>query len=128
MDFTNITSEQQCWLGDTNVYLPDVKTEDPFVVSTYNDWIQQLVQEYHIDGLRIDGEQHAHLCKSLQDLHRWALQRGATFFVEAIVCAKKSRTHVKTPYLQDADNQDGRHKLDRSMFSLDTWSLRELFP
>ena len=55
MDFSNITSEQFCWLGDTNVYLPDVKTEDPFVVSTYNNWIQQLVQEYGIDGLRIDG-------------------------------------------------------------------------
>ena len=65
MDFSNITSEQFCWLGDTNVYLPDVKTEDPFVVSTYNNWIQQLVQEYGIDGLRIDGAWSASVKKCL---------------------------------------------------------------
>ncbi|KAL5529439.1 hypothetical protein ACEPAG_5424 [Sanghuangporus baumii] len=58
VDFSNITSEQLCWLGDTNVYLPDVKTDDPFVVSTYNSWIQQLVQEFGIDGLRIDAAKH----------------------------------------------------------------------
>ncbi|EJD02103.1 alpha-amylase [Fomitiporia mediterranea MF3/22] len=58
VDFSNDTSVQMCWLGDTNVYLPDVKTEDPFVVSTYNSWIQQLVQEFNIDGLRIDAAKH----------------------------------------------------------------------
>ena len=58
MDYSNITSEQDCWLGDTNVYLPDVKTEDQTVVSTYQNWISQLVQEYSIDGLRIDAAKH----------------------------------------------------------------------
>ncbi|KAH8108459.1 alpha-amylase [Phellopilus nigrolimitatus] len=56
IDWGNTTSEQTCWLGDSKVPLPDVKTEDPTVVSTYNKWIQQLVQEYDIDGLRIDGQ------------------------------------------------------------------------
>lgn len=32
-----------------------MKTEDPTVVATYSNWIQSLVQEYNIDGLRIDG-------------------------------------------------------------------------
>ncbi len=52
----NTTSEQNCWLGDTNVTLPDVKTQDPGVVSAYSSWIKALVQEFQIDGLRIDGE------------------------------------------------------------------------
>jgi len=58
VDYTNTTSEEICWLGDTKVYLPDVKTEDPTVVSAYSDWIAQLVQDYNIDGLRIDAAKH----------------------------------------------------------------------
>ena len=46
---------QYCWLGDTTVPLPDLNTQDPTVASTYGSWIQNLVQEYGIDGLRIDG-------------------------------------------------------------------------
>ncbi|KAH0830442.1 glycoside hydrolase family 13 protein [Lanmaoa asiatica] len=55
MDWTNATSEERCWLGDTTVPLPDINTEDPTVVSAFQDWIQSLVREYSIDGLRIDG-------------------------------------------------------------------------
>lgn len=51
----NTTSEQVCWLGDTNVPLPDLNTQNPTVVQRYGEWIQNLVQEYNIDGLRIDG-------------------------------------------------------------------------
>ena len=56
MDWSNITSEQNCWLGDLNVTLPDVNTQDPDVVSAYQSWIKSLVSEFNIDGLRIDGE------------------------------------------------------------------------
>ena len=52
----NTTSEQVCWLGDDNVPLPDVDTRNPTVVAQYGDWIQDLVKEYNIDGLRIDGK------------------------------------------------------------------------
>ncbi|THH04818.1 hypothetical protein EW145_g5247, partial [Phellinidium pouzarii] len=58
IDWGNTTSEQTCWLGDTNIPLADIKTEDPTVVSTYNNWVKQLVQEYNIDGLRIDAAKH----------------------------------------------------------------------
>lgn len=51
----NRTSEMDCWLGDTNVTLPDVNTTNPTVVSAYQQWIQGFVQEYSVDGLRIDG-------------------------------------------------------------------------
>lgn len=43
-------------MGDEKVPLPDVNTEDPQVVSTYGSWIKNLVKEYSIDGLRIDGK------------------------------------------------------------------------
>ncbi|KZT03563.1 glycoside hydrolase family 13 protein [Laetiporus sulphureus 93-53] len=52
----NTTSEQDCWLGDKVVTLPDLNTQDPTVVSGYTAWIKALVSEYEIDGLRIDGE------------------------------------------------------------------------
>lgn len=55
IDWNNLTSIQNCWLGDTNVPLPDLNTQDPGVASTYGTWIENLVQEYGIDGLRIDG-------------------------------------------------------------------------
>jgi alpha-amylase len=55
MDFSNVTSEQLCWFGDENVPLPDLKTEDAEVISGFQGWIKNMVQEYGIDGLRIDG-------------------------------------------------------------------------
>ena len=49
---------QLCWLGDSNVELPDVNTTEPIVRSTYNTWIANLVSTYSIDGLRIDTVKH----------------------------------------------------------------------
>ena len=55
-----------CWLGDEKVPLPDLNTQDPQVQAGYEDWIQNLVQEYSIDGLRIDGIHFAFLSVTLQ--------------------------------------------------------------
>ncbi|KAF8502450.1 alpha-amylase [Gautieria morchelliformis] len=55
----NRTSEMDCWLGDTVVPLPDVNTEDPSVSQAYQNWITAFVQEFSIDGLRIDAAKHA---------------------------------------------------------------------
>ncbi|RPA99053.1 family 13 alpha amylase in complex with acarbose [Choiromyces venosus 120613-1] len=49
---------EERWLGDNSVSLPDVDTNQPFVQSTYNTWIQNLVLTYRIDGLRIDTAKH----------------------------------------------------------------------
>ncbi|KAI7202314.1 alpha-amylase [Hortaea werneckii] len=46
---------QHCWLGDANVGLADLRTEDPWVRETFAEWISQLVSNYSIDGLRIDS-------------------------------------------------------------------------
>ncbi|KAN0075281.1 glycoside hydrolase family 13 protein [Tylopilus felleus] len=61
MDWSNATSQERCWLGDTIVPLADVNTEDPTVVSAFQDWIQNLVREYSIDGLRIDAAKHVNI-------------------------------------------------------------------
>ncbi|KIJ69594.1 glycoside hydrolase family 13 protein [Hydnomerulius pinastri MD-312] len=61
IDWSNSTSEEQCWLGDTTVPLADINTEDSTVVSAFGDWIRSLVQEYSIDGLRIDAAKHVNI-------------------------------------------------------------------
>ncbi|KAK8190444.1 glycoside hydrolase superfamily [Phyllosticta capitalensis] len=49
---------EDCWLGDSNVELVDLKTESSTVSSGYNSWIKELVSNYSIDGLRIDTAKH----------------------------------------------------------------------
>jgi alpha-amylase len=49
---------QLCWLGDSNVELPDVNTTESSVRQLYNTWIANLVSTYSIDGLRIDTVKH----------------------------------------------------------------------
>ena len=44
----------QCWVGGSQVPLPDLKTSSPRVRQGYNDWIQSLTSNYSIDGLRLD--------------------------------------------------------------------------
>ena len=49
---------QECWLGVTNVALPDLDTESKEVGDMINKWITGLVANYSIDGLRIDAAKH----------------------------------------------------------------------
>jgi alpha-amylase len=44
----------QCWVGGSQVPLPDLKTSSPRVRQGYNDWIKSLTSNYSIDGLRLD--------------------------------------------------------------------------
>jgi hypothetical protein len=44
------------WMGDNKLALMDVNTESTNVQTTLANWISSFVQEYEIDGLRIDGE------------------------------------------------------------------------
>ncbi|KII86283.1 glycoside hydrolase family 13 protein [Plicaturopsis crispa FD-325 SS-3] len=57
-DNTNQTQVEQCWLGDKNLPLADLNTEDPAVVSTMYQWIQGLIKTYDVDGVRIDTVKH----------------------------------------------------------------------
>ena len=45
----------QCWMGDGYVPLPDLDTEDNYVVSTLEKYVGELVSNYSIDGLRLDA-------------------------------------------------------------------------
>ncbi|KAF7338941.1 Glycoside hydrolase family 13 protein [Mycena venus] len=53
-DYANQTEVEQCWLGDEDLPLPDVDTEDAKVVNTLYTWIEDMVKEYDVDGVRID--------------------------------------------------------------------------
>ena len=57
-NYDNQTDVEQCWLGDDKLPLPDVDTENPWIVGAYIRWIKTLVKHYHIDGLRIDTVKH----------------------------------------------------------------------
>ncbi|XHG02061.1 hypothetical protein AWENTII_005424 [Aspergillus wentii] len=49
---------QKCWFAAEGVALPDLKTEDETVALAIQEWIQELVGNYFIDGLRIDAAKH----------------------------------------------------------------------
>jgi alpha-amylase len=42
-------------MGNDAVPLPDVNTEDTYVISTLEAYIANFVKTYNIDGLRIDA-------------------------------------------------------------------------
>ena len=54
-NYQNQTEVEDCWIGDCNMILPDIKTEDSAVASQMNAWIKTLVSNYSVDGLRIDS-------------------------------------------------------------------------
>jgi uncharacterized lipoprotein YddW (UPF0748 family) len=43
-------------MGDDKLPLMDVNTESETVQTVLNKWISNFVQEYDVDGLRIDGK------------------------------------------------------------------------
>lgn len=51
----NQTEVEACWLGNCNITMPDLKTENQEVANEMNKWIKSLVANYSIDGLRIDS-------------------------------------------------------------------------
>ncbi|RHZ43994.1 putative alpha-amylase [Aspergillus thermomutatus] len=57
-DYSNQSNVEDCWLGDTTVSLPDLDTTDTAVRTIWYDWVQELVANYSIDGLRIDTVKH----------------------------------------------------------------------
>ncbi|KAF8185285.1 glycoside hydrolase superfamily [Mycena galopus ATCC 62051] len=60
-DYNNQTDVEQCWLGDGELPLADLDTEVDEVVQMLCDWINVTVQEYGIDGVRIDTVKHIRL-------------------------------------------------------------------
>ena len=52
------TDVEQCSLGDMNVVLVDLNTEDQDIISSMNSWITNMVSKYSVDGVRIDTVKH----------------------------------------------------------------------
>jgi len=50
----NQTAMEICWLWN----LPDLNHENEFVHTTLIDWIHQFIEEYKVDGLRLDAVRH----------------------------------------------------------------------
>ncbi|KAG9010613.1 hypothetical protein FRB93_003881 [Tulasnella sp. JGI-2019a] len=57
-DYNNQTNVEQCWLGDMNVALPDLDTENADVVSGLVSSVSNLIKTYGVDGLRLDTVKH----------------------------------------------------------------------
>lgn len=46
------------WLGDDKLPLPDLNTSHPLVRSELQAYIKAFVEEFNVDGLRIDAAKH----------------------------------------------------------------------
>ncbi|KAJ5089846.1 glycoside hydrolase superfamily [Penicillium argentinense] len=57
-DWNNYTNAQLCQTGDKYVPLPDLFTEHQDVQTLLEDWAQETMHTYSIDGLRIDAAKH----------------------------------------------------------------------
>jgi alpha-amylase len=58
-DYDNATECESCWLGEGGpVALADLNTEKEDVVRELYDWIQDLVEDYGVDVVRVDTVKH----------------------------------------------------------------------
>jgi len=57
-DYNNQTNVEQCSLGNTDVTLQDLNTEDTNVVAVFNSWIKGLISDYGFEAIRIDTVKH----------------------------------------------------------------------
>ena len=55
VDWNNVTQYQNCWLSYEGVATPHLLTQDSNVTTVLNSWIKDLVSNYSVDGIRIDG-------------------------------------------------------------------------
>ncbi|TFK45662.1 glycoside hydrolase family 13 protein [Heliocybe sulcata] len=55
INWSNQASVEQCWMGNGQVPLMDLDTENTYVVNTLEAYIADFVKEYSVDGLRIDA-------------------------------------------------------------------------
>lgn len=58
IDYTSTPSMLACWLDTKDASLPDLKTEEESIRQVFYDWVQNLVAEYGVDGLRVDAIKH----------------------------------------------------------------------
>ncbi|KZF26425.1 glycoside hydrolase family 13 protein [Xylona heveae TC161] len=57
-NYSNDTNAEVCWLGGDDLSLPDLNTESDVVQKIFNQWGQDLISNYSIDGFRADAAKH----------------------------------------------------------------------
>ncbi|KAJ1030511.1 hypothetical protein NDA16_001420 [Ustilago loliicola] len=58
-NYNDQNNVEQCWLGSNQQDgLPDLNTENSYVVNGLNSWVKSLVGNYSADGLRVDTVKH----------------------------------------------------------------------
>ncbi|KAL3459520.1 glycoside hydrolase superfamily [Aspergillus heterothallicus] len=57
-DYDDQWQVENCYLGSDVVSLTDVNTQSSEVRAIYYDWIEEIVANYSVDGLRIDTAKH----------------------------------------------------------------------
>ncbi|KKK16279.1 hypothetical protein P175DRAFT_0503862 [Aspergillus ochraceoroseus IBT 24754] len=57
-NYDNQSNVENCWLGDNIVSLPDLNTQASAVRTIWYDWIEEIVTNYSVDGLRVDTTKH----------------------------------------------------------------------
>lgn len=58
INYNDETSIEQCWEVTGAPSLPDLRTEDSSIRTTWNNWITSFISKYGIDGLRMDSTKH----------------------------------------------------------------------
>ncbi|CAG8948717.1 hypothetical protein HYFRA_00001838 [Hymenoscyphus fraxineus] len=57
-NYENQQEVEECWLGNNDYPLPDLNTKTENVRNMFSEWVSWFVDEYSIDGLRIDTVKH----------------------------------------------------------------------
>lgn len=119
IDYTSQTSIEQCWLAN----LPDLKQEDSRVSSVLLDWTDQLLNQYNVDGIRIDTV--AYVGKSFwQQLTKTAL--NGTYAVGEVLIGDKPLSYI-AGYQYSEDSEAQGTVLDAVLNYPLFFSLRDAF-
>ncbi|KAF4310779.1 hypothetical protein GTA08_BOTSDO13705 [Botryosphaeria dothidea] len=57
-DYSNADNYQNCWLGNDQLSLPDINTEDEDIIKYFEDWGTKMINDYQVDGFRVDAVKH----------------------------------------------------------------------
>ncbi|EGN94185.1 glycoside hydrolase family 13 protein [Serpula lacrymans var. lacrymans S7.3] len=94
-DDNNQTEVQQCWPGDSTLPRADINTDNPSVVTALETWISGVVQEYGVDGIRLDSAKHIH-----SSFWAWFTENAGVFSLGEVL---SNDTSYVAPYTQVMD-------------------------
>ncbi|KAL0256771.1 hypothetical protein SLS55_009168 [Diplodia seriata] len=57
-DYSQASNYQNCWLGNDQLSLPDIDTENQDIIDYFEDWGARVIEDYQVDGFRVDAVKH----------------------------------------------------------------------